>query len=115
MTTQRERFRTDARASANTGDATALVPAYRYISHEYVSKERERLWPAVWQVACRQEDLPEVGDYLEYLIGDQSILIVRSAADRIQAFHNVCLHRGTRLKSGCGSATELRCMFHAWC
>jgi phenylpropionate dioxygenase-like ring-hydroxylating dioxygenase large terminal subunit len=115
MTTQLENFRTVARASAGSPDAAALVPVYRYISRDYVSIERERLWPAVWQVACRQEDVPEVGDYFEYLIGDQSILVVRSAAERIQAFHNVCLHRGTRLKSGCGSATELRCMFHAWC
>jgi phenylpropionate dioxygenase-like ring-hydroxylating dioxygenase large terminal subunit len=88
---------------------------YRYISRDYVLAEREKLWPEVWQVACRQEDLPAAGDYLEYLSGDQSILLVRSAPGRIQAFHNVCLHRGTRLKSGCGSATELRCMFHAWC
>lgn len=115
MTTQREGFRGEGRAIASSPEATALVPVYRYISRDYVSKEREKLWPRVWQVACRQEDLPEVGDYLEYLVGDQSLLIVRSAADRIQAFHNVCLHRGTRLKSGCGSATELRCMFHAWC
>jgi phenylpropionate dioxygenase-like ring-hydroxylating dioxygenase large terminal subunit len=115
LTTLRESFRVDPGAGARSPDVTALMPVYRYTSRDYVFKERERLWPAVWQVACRREDLPGTGDYLEYQIGDQSILIVRSAADRIQAFHNVCLHRGTRLKRGCGSATELRCMFHAWC
>lgn len=115
MTPLRDGSRANAGVRAPSPDATALVPTYRYTSRDYVSKERERLWPAVWQMVCRQEDIPHVGDYLEYQIGDQSILIVRSAADCIQAFHNVCLHRGTRLKSGCGSATELRCMFHAWC
>jgi phenylpropionate dioxygenase-like ring-hydroxylating dioxygenase large terminal subunit len=115
LTTQPELFGTDSRVRAKSSAAAALVPAYRYISRDYVLQEREKLWPQVWQVACRKEDLPAAGDYLEYLIGDQSILIVRSAPNRIQAFHNVCLHRGTRLKSGCGSATELRCMFHAWC
>ena len=92
-----------------------LIPAYRYISRDYVLAEQEWLWPYVWQVACREEEVPGVGDYLEYQIADQTVLIVRVKPDQIKAYHNVCLHRGTRIKKGCGTATELRCMFHSWC
>ena len=92
-----------------------VIPAHRYVSRAYARKEWEGLWRRAWLVACREDDLRDVGDYEEFTIGDQSILIVRSAKDRLQAFHNACLHRGTRLKRGCGTATELRCMFHAWC
>ena len=70
----------------------------------------------MWQVACRQEEIADVGDFCEYLIGDQSILVVRSGADAIRAFHNTCLHRGTRLADGSGRFPEgcIRCRYHAW-
>ena len=54
-----------------------LIPKSRYLSREYLELEAEKLWPHVWQVACREEELPQVGDYVEYNIGDQSILVVR--------------------------------------
>ena len=93
-----------------------LVSKSRYVSQEFMDLEMERLWPRVWQVACRAEEIAEVGDYLEYMIGDQSILVVRSDPDTIQAFYNTCLHRGTRLADGCGKFAdcEIRCRYHAW-
>ena len=80
-----------------------LIPKERYISREFVDLEMERLWPRVWQIACREEELPRPGDYVEYVIGDQSILVVRGADGNVGAYHNACLHRGTRLGSGVGS------------
>ena len=40
--------------------------------------ERERLWPRVWQMACRESELANLGDYVVYDILDDSILIVRT-------------------------------------
>src|SRR5437762_279585 len=96
------------------GDGT--VPKARYTSREFVDLEMERLWSRVWQVACREEELAQPGDYLEYMIGDQSILVVRGNDHVIRAFYNNCLHRGTRLASGVGNfATgQIRCRYHAW-
>jgi len=93
-----------------------IIPKERYVSQEFFDLEMERLWPRVWQMACREEEVPRVGDYLEYVIGDQSILITRSDPDTISAFFNTCPHKGTRLAAGVGNfATgEIRCRFHAW-
>ena len=91
-----------------------LIPTERYTSREFLELEYEKLWPHVWQMACRQEELPTVGDFVEYTIGDRSVLLVRSEPEVIKGFHNACLHRGRSLKEGCGSARELRCGFHAW-
>ncbi len=93
-----------------------LVPKERYVSREFADLEMERLWPRVWQVACREEDLQGEGAYVEYVIGDQSILVVRPGDDTIKAFYNACLHRGTRLADGCGrfAECEIRCRYHAW-
>jgi nitrite reductase/ring-hydroxylating ferredoxin subunit len=91
------------------------IPFARYTSREFYDTEMERMWPRVWQWACREEHIPQVGDYYVYDIGRYSIIVVRSH-DGIKAYHNSCLHRGTKLRpSGTdGHASELRCPFHGW-
>jgi len=95
---------------------TNIVPKERYVSQEFFDLEMEKLWPYVWQMACREEEVRDPGDFLEYVIGDQSILVVRSDRDRIKAFYNSCTHRGTRLAVGTGNfaTSEIRCRYHAW-
>ena len=90
------------------------VPTEHYISREIVQLEKRLLWPKVWQLACRLEEIPFVGDYVTYDINDESIVVVRQTADTIRAFHNVCQHRGRRLTEGCGTAARLQCRFHGW-
>ncbi|MEZ4281303.1 MAG: aromatic ring-hydroxylating dioxygenase subunit alpha [Myxococcota bacterium] len=92
------------------------IPAARYFDPEFFALERDRLWPRVWQMACRLEEIPEVGDFVEYEILGQSVLVVRTAPDRIRAYHNACRHRGMRLATGRGNAANgLVCPFHGWC
>lgn len=90
------------------------VPISRYTSQEFHDLEVERVWKKVWQMACREEELVQVGDHVVYDIADLSVLVVRSAPDRIQAFRNVCLHRGRQLRDEDGRAAEIRCPFHRW-
>jgi len=92
----------------------AFVPKGRYVDPAFLQLEYEQLFPKVWQMACREEEIPDVGSFLEYKIGDQSIIVVRSAVDRIQAFHNSCIHRGSRLIQQSGCVQEFRCPFHGW-
>ena len=92
----------------------ARIPKERYTSREFLQLEAEKLWPNVWQLACREEELAEVGDYVEYSIADESILLVRTPTSGIKAFHNSCRHRGTQLKQGCGNASEVKCPYHFW-
>jgi nitrite reductase/ring-hydroxylating ferredoxin subunit len=91
-----------------------FVPRGRYVDREFLALEYERLFSRVWQMACREEEVPAVGSFLEYAIGDQSFLIVRVAEDDIRAFYNACIHRGARLGRGTGRVKELRCPFHGW-
>ncbi len=58
-------------------------------------------------MACRLEELPGVGSYVEYLIGDHSILVVRESTDSIRGYFNACRHRGTRLATGRGRVGAL--------
>ncbi|MBV9996122.1 MAG: Rieske 2Fe-2S domain-containing protein, partial [Caulobacteraceae bacterium] len=69
------------------------IPVKRYYDEAFYKLECERLWPRVWQMACRLEEIPNVGDFVEYKILDKSVLVVRTEGG-IKAFHNVCRHRG---------------------
>lgn len=85
-----------------------------YSSPDYLAREYGRLWPRVWQVACREEELAEIGDYITYDLGNESVIVLRSAPNQLRAFHNVCLHRGRRLTEGSGNIDTIRCAFHGW-
>jgi phenylpropionate dioxygenase-like ring-hydroxylating dioxygenase large terminal subunit len=93
---------------------TEPISIDRYISADYQRLEYERLWSRVWQWVCNLEDIPNVGDHLVYDIGDRSVIIVRSAPDRVRAFHNACLHRGRQLKTEAGNSARFVCGFHGW-
>jgi len=94
--------------------AGGVVPAHNYISPEFLREEAEFLWPRVWQMACREEEIPKVGDFYTYDILDQSIIVVRAEEDLIKAYYNVCPHRGRTLTEGCGHTARLFCKYHGW-
>ena len=48
-------------------------------------------------IGCREDQIPEPGDYICTNIGVESVLIVRQYDGGFKAFHNVCMHRGNRL------------------
>lgn len=93
---------------------SARIGFDRYYDPKFVKMEVEHLWKKRWQVACREEDIPNVGDRINYDIVNASYVIVRSAPDDIRAFYNTCRHRGRRLCSGKETGEHLRCPFHAW-
>jgi nitrite reductase/ring-hydroxylating ferredoxin subunit len=97
-----------------TSITPVVIPVEAYVSEDYAKAENDLLWGKVWQIACRVEEIPNTGDYVTYDIVDESIIIVRSAPDRIEAFYNVCQHRGRRLTEGCGNTHQFRCNFHGW-
>jgi phenylpropionate dioxygenase-like ring-hydroxylating dioxygenase large terminal subunit len=91
---------------------SADIPTRRYTSADYHQREISHVWRRVWQMACREEDIPEPGDHLVYDIGDDSVIVVRGEDDQIRAFPNSCLHRGTALCEGPGNSAKFTCRFH---
>src|ERR1700758_5004226 len=97
------------------------IPVEDYISEDYVRAERDKLWRKVWQQVGRVEEIPEVGNFLTYDILDDSIVVVRTAPDKISAYYNVCPHRGRRLidtpkgaRNACGKKKQFICGFHGF-
>ena len=91
-----------------------VVPTERYTSYEFHRREVDLVWRKTWQMACRLEHIPNVGDHVVYRIVDDSIIVVRVSDTEIRAYHNTCLHRGTELRPEDGNVPFFRCPFHAW-
>ncbi|MET7335373.1 aromatic ring-hydroxylating dioxygenase subunit alpha [Nonomuraea sp. NPDC005650] len=94
--------------------AQAYVPKTRYLDPDFLKLELEKMFTRTWLMACRVEELPGVGCFVEHEIGSHSILIVREAKDSIRAYYNACRHRGTRLARGRGRVGSIICPFHGW-
>jgi phenylpropionate dioxygenase-like ring-hydroxylating dioxygenase large terminal subunit len=112
--------------AARPGDLDAKAP-YRdfgterpdpttHYSPAAAQLEWERVWTKVWTLAGLENDVPQVGDYFKYDLGYESFIIVRTSSDRIQAFYNVCHHRGNQLiTEEFGRVGKcFRCAFHGW-
>jgi phenylpropionate dioxygenase-like ring-hydroxylating dioxygenase large terminal subunit len=86
----------------------------RYYDRDFFKQELAKVWLKTWLFACREEDIPEVGDRVPFEVGPYSFLIVRSGEDEFKAFYNSCLHRGTKLCSVPGAGSKIACPYHAW-
>jgi phenylpropionate dioxygenase-like ring-hydroxylating dioxygenase large terminal subunit len=92
------------------------VPKERYCAREFFELEKKYLWPYAWQMAARLEEIPKPGDYVEYEIAGNSILVIRQRDGSVKALHNTCRHRATQLAKGCGRLPggQIVCPFHGW-
>jgi nitrite reductase/ring-hydroxylating ferredoxin subunit len=94
--------------------APRLITYDRYIDPKFVPLEIEHIWKKQWQVACREEDIPNIGDRISYDIVDNSYLIVRTGEKDFKAFYNSCRHRGRKLCDGKTGGKNIQCGFHGW-
>jgi phenylpropionate dioxygenase-like ring-hydroxylating dioxygenase large terminal subunit len=95
---------------------TDRIPKQRYYDPEFFALEAELFWPRVWQMACRLEEIPNPGDFAEYEILDQSVIVVRTEDMEVKAFANACRHRAVKLVEGHGTCSSgFICSFHGWC
>lgn len=90
------------------------IPVECYTSAEFARLEQERMWPYVWQFAAREEDIPEPGDYTVFENAGRSWILSRQDDGSVRAFHNVCLHRGRKLRTEDGVADKFVCPFHGF-
>lgn len=86
----------------------------RFHSREYAERERDQLWMKVWQIAGREDELPETGDWMEYRIYNQSFVLARGRDGVIRGFVNACRHRGNAFCHGRGKSARFTCPYHNW-
>jgi Rieske 2Fe-2S family protein len=91
------------------------LPAPFYLSPEVFDRDVRLIFGRHWIYVGVEPEIPEPGDFFTVEIGSDSIIIVRDDDLSVRAFHNVCRHRGARLRPpGSGIVGNLVCPYHQW-
>jgi phenylpropionate dioxygenase-like ring-hydroxylating dioxygenase large terminal subunit len=103
-----------ARLAANTKLGYSLDREF-YCGDAVFAADMETVIGRKWIVAGHIDRVRNKGDYFLFKIGDESIIIVRSDESTINAFYNVCRHRGSLIcTKPQGRVARLTCGYHAW-
>jgi len=94
---------------------TQKLPREAYISEQWLERERINLFGKTWSFVGIVSDFKEPGDYKTVQAGHFSLIVLQNKDGDLQAFHNICRHRGTELLEGCGnSGKSIVCPYHNW-
>ena len=94
----------------------STLPGCFYYDPAIYSQEQEHIFSKMWVYACRADTLPEPGSYQVVALAVEYIIIVRDKNSRLQAFLNVCRHRGASLGNQQSGHLKgsIQCHCHAW-
>ncbi len=120
-------------SGSNKWTEGTTIPAEYYLDAEIYKTDERHIAENLWLMADHVSRIPQPGDFFvfKYGVGDSAI-VVRNESGDINAFHNVCRHRGSRLcrhdedrridddrlsvrqLHESGNAQVFRCPYHAW-
>jgi choline monooxygenase len=92
----------------------ATLPAAWYSDADILHKEQEAIFKRSWQYAGRADQAAEPGDWFTCFAGTIPIVVARDKSGNLNAFVNVCRHRGHIVATGEGHRGTLQCPYHAW-
>ena len=101
--------------SGSHAASAPMLPRECYTSPEFFEFERLAVFPRSWVCVGREEQIPNIGDYLAPTIGVEPLLVVRRTDGSIGAMSAICRHRGLVIATEAGSAGRaFRCPLHVW-
>ncbi len=91
------------------------LPGYFYSDPDIYRMEIEKFFMKDWLVVGRVEEFPNSGDYRAMELAGENIIICRNKNNELNAFSNVCRHRGPQVVfNGDGNKTGFSCPYHGW-
>lgn len=94
----------------------ATLPGQHYTDPTIFALEQSRVFETEWFCAVRGDELATPGSFRTVQVGRESVLIARSRNGELNAFLNVCRHRGARLCTEEQGQVKrsFQCPYHAW-
>jgi Rieske 2Fe-2S family protein len=105
------------------------LPSSWYLNDDIFKLEREHIFLKEWFCIGREEQWPDAGDHRVLDVIGESIFVVRNKKGQLNAFYNVCVHRGARIcnvpgdtdekdnvpvKGGVINGRIIICPYHSW-
>ena len=96
-------------------DTANGLPNECYISEDYLTLEKDRIFCKKWTVIGVGSSIPNPGDAKPYNLLGIPLILIRDREMKIRVFHNVCSHRGFKLlDKPCTLKNVIRCPYHSW-
>lgn len=82
---------------------------------EVYEQELERIFARCWLFLAHESAIPQYGDFVAALMGEDEVIVTRQRDGTIKAFINSCRHRGARVCAAeAGNARSFVCTYHGW-
>ena len=86
-----------------------------YTDPDIYELETEKIVCRNWILAGHESELPNPGDFKVLKVANESAIIIRAKDGMINAFANVCRHRGSLIcLDSKGNKQKLTCPYHGW-
>jgi len=77
--------------------------------------ELERIFAKAWLMIGHETEIPNVGDYVVRLMGEDQVIVARAADGEVHVSLNVCPHRAMHIcLADSGNARVHKCIYHGW-
>jgi len=98
------------------GGGTSRIPFAVYTDEQLHRQELERFfYHGHWCYVGLEAEIPKPGDFKRTVIGERSVILVRSAEGAVHVVENVCAHRGMQFcRERHGNKKEFVCPYHQW-
>jgi len=91
------------------------LPGAAYKDPAIYELEVRHIMLKAWHYAGHQSMVPGKGDYFLFEIAGESVIVVRDGEGGVNAFMNVCRHRGSRIcDAATGHEARFTCPYHGW-
>jgi nitrite reductase/ring-hydroxylating ferredoxin subunit len=77
--------------------------------------ELRKIFARSWVGVAHETEIPEPGDFVLRHIGEDAVIVTRTADGSVSAVLNVCAHRGMEVCwSDAGNQSQFKCPYHGW-
>ncbi|MEH7403205.1 aromatic ring-hydroxylating dioxygenase subunit alpha [Gottfriedia acidiceleris] len=92
-----------------------VIPAYLLGDKAVYELEHEKVFLKTWVFLGHESEIPNPGDFMTRELAGYSIIISRESMGEINAFYNMCTHRGMKLcRADKGNKTLFTCPYHGF-
>ena len=86
-----------------------------FVDEAIYAEELEKVFGRAWLMIGHESLVRNPNDFLLTYMGEDPIILCRTAAGALKAFLNMCRHRGNRIvRADDGNAKNFMCAYHGW-